>query len=345
MYATVAQIDSLMECPDCFTQTLVKPPAKEAKPAAPRMETGFGYDLAPPEAPAVTKSLGEDLLREADKVVEQEIEEQPQVPSRPFLSGVFVYPFYLQIFPVVLGMVLAWALLLVVVKVAWDLQAAQSLVAPFAIALTGIVLLLVTFPTLVTFQKIFENTSNGDEQSDCRPDGGLLAFIDWVGDVIPLAVAGIFSCAPGMIILKGLGLPGEYYLGVLLLASLLFPIVLLSMLETASISGLYSKAVLSSFRVLPGTWAKFYLIGTTLLFLAVLSGAGIAMLSVREIDGPVIAGILFALLAILVFGTIYFRLLGRLAFVFSQKLEFEEQAVEHQEPTTEDMDSELTIHV
>ena len=52
-----------------------------------------------------------------------------------------------------------------------------------------------------------------------------------------------------------------------------------------------------------------------------------------------------ALFAVLSFATIYFRLLGRLAFLFSQKIEVVEPMLEDFEPLKEDLDSELPIHV
>ena len=70
----------------------------------------------------------------------------------------------------------------------------------------------------------------------------------------------------------------------------------------------------------------------------------IAWLSVRTVNASVIAGVVASLLAILLLGTIYFRALGRLAFVFSHKLEVEEDVSDNRTPA-DDVDSELTIHV
>lgn len=344
MYAKVSQIGSLMECPDCFTQTLVREPVKKSKVSAPEVK-GTGYDLEPEEAPAITKSLGEDLLREADQEVERQLDEEPTIPDRPFLSGVLLYPFYWRIFPVVLGMVLAWTLVLLVGSVAWHMQAQRSLVAPFVIAAAGIVLLIVVAPTLVTLQKVFENTSNGDESTDCRPDGGLLAFIDWIGDVIPMSVAWFLSCAPAMTLLKTLDLPNEFYLVVAFSGSLFFPVVLLSILESASLAGVYSKAVWSTLRTMPGAWFKFYSLSTVMLVLSLAAIAGLAKLATFETTGLVVAGAVGCLLGILVLATMYFRLLGRLAFLFTQEVEVDEPTLEGFEPLRNEVDSELSIHV
>lgn len=320
IYATADQVGQSMECPDCFTQTLIKPPPQKPKAAVPRTDRGFGYEMEPAEEIVVTKTLAEELLEEADRVVEKKLEEEPRAPERPFLSGVFFYPFYARVFPVVLGMVLAWAVVLGLIHTAWDMEGAASLLAPFLFAGTGIVLLCVAFPTLVTFQKIFENTSNGDEDTDCRPDGGLLAYLDWIGDTIPLLIAVFVSCAPGMVVMQAFGLEPVFYIGMAFSAFCLFPIVLLSMLESASATGIYSKAVWKSFGQVPGSWFKFYFLTTTLFALCGACIAALLLLADRELGGSTIATGLFALLCLLVLLTIYFRLLGRLAFVMTQNI-------------------------
>lgn len=314
------QVGHSIECPDCFTQSLVKAP-KKVKKRVPNMETGPGYDLIPQQELVGSHALNERLLEEADREVKKTIAEKPKLPVRPFLNGVFLYPFYGRIFPVVLGTTLAWTGVAACAKVAWDLQAHRSLVAPFAFAGLGIILLFAIFPTLVSFQKMFENTSNGDEETDCRPEGGLLAFIDWVGDVMPMMVAIFISCAPGMLAMRTAHLQPEYYVAVAFSAYILFPMIHLSMLEAASVTGIVSKAVWGSIGKVPGTWFKFYFL-STLLF--VFGGAAIVGLQ-RTIsagaEGNVaVASTIGALFVVLICITIYFRLMGRLAFILSQKI-------------------------
>lgn len=346
MYSTMDQVGKSIECPDCYTQTLIKAPKEKPKRTMPRMDAGFGYEVGPEPDTERTRTLGQEYLEQADKEVEKKLEKEPPAPDKPFLSGIFLYPFYGRIFPVVLGTVLAWMMVLSVIKMAFDSQGMGSLAAPFLLVGSAIVLVLVLFPTLVTFQKMFENTSNGDEDTDCRPDGGLFAFIDWIGDVMPIVVAFFLSCFPGMILMKSLQLAPEYYLGVAFSAFILFPVVHLSILESASISGIYSKPVWTSFAKVPGSWCKFYFLSTLMFCLAGAAIAGLVVLATRELNGLNVAGAIVCLFGVIVSLTIYFRLMGRLAFVMSQEILVEtfERDDDSGEPTS-NRDAKISLGV
>ena len=84
------------------------------------------------------------------------------------------------------------------------------------------------------------------------------------------------------------------------------------------------SALMSSIPLpLPGKWFKFYAISTFLFLLAGASIAGLLYLSTLEPNGRTAAGAIAALFGVLTCATIYFRLLGRLAFVFTQQIEVE----------------------
>ena len=107
VYATLDQVGSLMECPDCYTQNLVKPPPKGATASFMTAETGLGYGLGPEADLNKHQSYAQEMIAGAELEVEQKIEEAPDVPRRPFLSGVFTFPFYWRVFPLVVGMTIS----------------------------------------------------------------------------------------------------------------------------------------------------------------------------------------------------------------------------------------------
>ena len=82
MHATLDQVGALVECPDCFTQNLVKPPRKDAK-TAPVMDTRFSYDLGPESDVRGAHAYVQEMIAGAERDVEQEIEEEPAVPQMP----------------------------------------------------------------------------------------------------------------------------------------------------------------------------------------------------------------------------------------------------------------------
>ena len=154
--------------------------------------------------------------------------------------------------------------------------------------------------------------------------------------MIPLLIAVFVSCAPGMTIMRGFGLPPEYYAVMAFSAFILFPIVLLSMLESASVTGMFSKAVWTSFGKVPGSWCKFYSLATVLFVLCGMCVGVLLVLSDRNLDGPTMGKGLAALVGVLVILTIYFRLLGRLAFVMTQEIMVE--VFESEDTSTNDLD-------
>ena len=124
---------------------------------------------------------------------------------------------------------------------------------------------------------------------------------------------------------KALHLRPEYYVGMAFLTLILFPIVLISMLESASVAGIYSKPVWSSFGKVPGTWFKFFSL-STLCFAgglgSLLAIVHFGMLEPTPLHNTAVVAGVFGLVFCL---TLYFRLMGRLAFVMSEKILVEDE--------------------
>lgn len=320
VYATYGQIGQSMECPDCYTQNLVKEPPKTAKPSTPTLVTGMGYDMEPVQEIEVIKSRGDDLMDKAEREVEQELKNEPKIPEKPFLHGVFTYPFHLHVFPIIVGMVLAWAFALGTIKFGLGLQGYAAVVAPFLMAGGAVALALALFSTLVTWQKVFENTSNGDDESDVRPEGGMFAITDWIVDGMPIMGSFFVSFAPGCALVNALQIGPEYFLLAAFAAFFVFPVILMSMMENATILGVYSRPVLGSLREMSGTWFKFYTL--SFLLFAPFCGTILALvfLSAQSVDGGMIALSLAAIFGALAFATAYFRLLGRLALIMADQI-------------------------
>ena len=348
MYATLDQVGALIECPDCFTQNLVKPPRKDAK-TAPSMDTGFSYDLGPESDNRGAHDYVQEMIAGAEREVEQKIEEEPAVPVRPFLSGVFTFPFYQRVWPVILGMVISLSIALGLLKIAWDMQGGTALVAPFVIVIAGVTLILVSVPAMVCWLTVFENTAQGDDDAEYRPEGGLFAFIDRAGDIGYLVLAISLSCMPGMLLGRLFDLSTEYLPWLVLGASLVFPVLLLSMMETASAFGIYSKPIWFSVFQAPGKWFKFYFFSTILVVLACACFMGIAWLAPLELSPRVVAGAIALVYGMITLATVYFRLLGRLAWVLTQEIEIEVEADERVDMTVEISDtgdaSEISLGV
>ena len=221
---------------------------------------------------------------------------------------------------IIVGMVLAWAFSLGIIKFGLELQGHAAAVAPFLMAGGAVALLLALFSSVVTLQKVLENTSNGDDETDIRPEGGMFAITDWIVDGMPIMASFFVSFAPGCAIVNALQLGPEYFLLAAFAAYFVFPVVLISMMENATILGIYSKPVLGSLREISGTWVKFYAL--SFLLFAPFCGTilGLAYLSAQSFDGRMITISLAAIFGALAFATAYCRLLGRLALVMADKI-------------------------
>lgn len=316
MYAGAAQLGSSIECPDCYTQNLVKPPPKGVTKTAPRMGASMNYDLEPERPVEIIKERGQDLLEEADREVVKELEAAPDRPAKPFITGVYSYPFWLQTIPIIIGMTFGWTLLVYAIQFA--------LVLPFILPVVVMLGITVAMPSLVTFQRICVNTSNMDDESDCRPEGGMFGIIDWMFEVVPIGLAMFFAVLPVSIILSMLQPSPEWYLLLPISFYLLFPIVYMSILENDSVMGVYSSAVWGSVARLPGTWMKFYL-STGLLIAGLLGLIAVAAYWRQQLTSEPAITTVIAIRMVLVscstiVFTLYFRLLGRVGMIFAEKI-------------------------
>jgi hypothetical protein len=112
---------------------------------------------------------------------------------------------------------------------------------------------------------------------------------------------------------------------------LLFPIVLLSMLEHGSPMGIVSGPVLRTFALAARGWGAFYLASALLLVAAGCSAAA-ALLGIENLLGAFLAAVVVAAAWL-----IYFRLLGRLAWYCAEHMPPAEPEDEPEDEDAEDL--------
>lgn len=297
------------------------------------MDASMTYDIEPERPVEIIGERAQDLLAKADQQIAEEMEAEPDRPEKPFVTGVYTYPFWLQTFPILIGMTLSWTLLLVAIRFA--------LALPFIMPVAAILAIIIGLPSLVTFQRICVNTSNMDDDSDCRPEGGIFGIVDWLFESIPIGFAFFISALPAAIAITTFRPSYEWYAMLPLSAFLFFPIVYMSMLENASAAGIYSAPVWGSVAKLPGTWMKFY--ASTGILIGALGGFVAAAVYWRQQlqFPPAIStaiGITMSLVALsTIVAALYFRLLGRVGMVFAEKITIEDKP----QVPTEDSDHYL----
>jgi len=271
------------------------PAAPAEQPAAP------GRPAAGPE-PASPKPLSEPRrVREEKEEFPAPRRPRPKLPPWPLVNGVFVFPFYreswLASVKFTLGTLLAWGL------------AALALPVLAAVAASSFVFGLMYFVWASKWcLTILTQTANGvDRIEDWSTEDFVeraFASLYLINSLIASMLIGwgIESLAPTLP--PGAGTGGAVFL--------LFPVVLLSMLETGSVLNPISRAVSGSLLTRWWAWCGFYLLAGLLVAAVVGVEQGL-----RTLGGPwaALPAAIFTATAMLV----YFRLLGRLGWCITER--------------------------
>jgi len=176
------------------------------------------------------------------------------------------------------------------------------------VALIPPVLVTIAFASTV-WMTILEETANGNERITRWPE---FSSFEWMGGMMfllaALAIAAV-PAAPFLLLLNCAGLPTLlapfiFYPCVFLV----FPPVMLSMIEAATVTAPMSKTMMASFQPLRQFWLQFY-----------LRSFGWGLLGVFAFAFSTILGVFTLIPAALIVTAvpmIYFRLLGRMAMMY-----------------------------
>jgi hypothetical protein len=164
---------------------------------------------------------------------------------------------------------------------------------------------------IVDLLAVLGDTAAGADEVGHWPNAA--AFVDWAGNTFfvinSLAMAGSAGYGLGWLLLRA-KLRGD--IAMIAVPVMLFPLVLLSMLEVNSPFVPLSRAVLRSLAPHWRAWIGFYL--ESILLLAATGGVAIAAMLPQS---PFLAIPILALTTV-ASSMVYFRLLGRLAWCCAQ---------------------------
>lgn len=324
MHATADKVGRRMICPDCGTRTVVPPPAAPRKPL-PESEPGGDYGVSEPVERTAQAVVPETRVRRIEPEggksgqaasIRNDVRyvPKPPPPRLPFLTGVFNFPFYdgtwqrlvaLMMVPVVIVPLLIASLLLgqapegtVSSAVPWFGSMAFFIAAGLIGTIWGVV-------ASAHFLVVVQETADGNDVIESWPGA---IFSDWMFDFLYIFNSLCISILTGVgcvALLQQAGFPE--WSAVPLVVFLLFPISLLSMLESDSVVKPISFAVLVSLFTAWWAWALFYL-ETAVMLVAFAFLAGVAYnLAGSWGDVPIV------ILGVAVM-FVYFRLLGRLGW-------------------------------
>jgi len=310
LHALVTEVGRQLTCPSCGRSVTVPPPKRKRPKPDPTKEIEGQYDTvaATPEEPKSPVSNRPPMWY-AGRFTRALVEHGPLPPETPpprwpLVSGVFTFPWRRGACGKWLSLSVAAMLIIAIATI--------GVLFVFPAFLLAVCWVSILFINLLT---ILGDTAAGADDVGDWPNSS--AFTDWIGNTFFVINSLTVCVAAG----KGLGwlldragLPGVYAtVGV---PPLLFPLVLLSMLEVNSRFVPLSKTVCRSLIDHWRAWIGFYL--ETLVLAAMISGIAIAEVLLENSPWRIVLSIVmvFALVAA---SMIYFRLLGRLAWCCSAR--------------------------
>ncbi|MEO8493880.1 MAG: hypothetical protein ABI614_02335 [Planctomycetota bacterium] len=289
-----------------------------------------------PVVPRPPRNPTSDVLKRAEEERDEAAKQvRPKLPASPFRTGVLKFLLDPQAIArlVVLGLILFVELGAIQVAIEsanvegeGASQFVSVLMRMFAITVGAVFATNVA----VTLLGILQDTANGLDAIESWPD---VNFLDWFGEAM-FVFSGLFiAIFPACAVAKLLSLfgatDGLFWIVCIAGSSVglfvLFPFVLVSMLESASPIVPVSQPIIRSLRLARGNWLVFMLLSGLLL------GAALGLGAVRVLwrDSSVM-NFVVALLAIVLLA-VYFRLLGRLTWccdeaVLAEDIRLEEAA-------------------
>jgi len=332
MYATVAQVGSDIECPDCGAKTKVKMVATKKGQAPPISVPGEGYELSEPPLAMTEQLVGygqplttmlgvlDHLDQEAtaarEKLIQKRKKRRP--PKLWMLQGIFLYPFTLSVLPYVV-------LVATLCPIAYYLALFIHMVSQIQVVAVGAVFIVLIETVIVGFAASYlatllvgvaEVSSDGDDNVANEFDA---VIADRVLRMLFVAMGWIYAIAPGAIFNLLAGSPPPWQvipntpLSYPLLISwfLLLPLTQLSVLEASSMAVPLSYPILRGMWPNRWAWLAFYGVSAVVV-LAAAGCVALSMLTVEMLFPPLRLWLLsFGLILSTV---VYYRLMGRLAW-------------------------------
>jgi hypothetical protein len=288
MYARKKDIGSMARCPDCYSEFSVPSPPKSTKPKTPgpKLESYADLPLVPPEdakekSREAGRSSAAEYLANAEKELDN-VEDQRRSVSYDFdTSGWFKRTFAFLADPTLIilsfgvGAILGGVFILsslMEATLAMKSEDAGSFGGMLILILAGSPFIVLTLANGIA---VLESSANQHKHVERWP---MFNPTDSMGEIAMVVTASVYAALPGGVMSAGIAwLEMDQAIGfgmVLLSAFLLFPIILLSMLDNQSFGQPVSGEVVHSITAKADAWAAMYLVtglGFTGIFLGYLS--------------------------------------------------------------------------
>lgn len=343
LLGTSSDVGSLMECPDCGTQVPVPKPMQVPRKWKPKvLEAEEDFGLGAPDmqvfAPVANDPTGPtaQILKDAAAAVRSQRDDNPlhyfkDAPPTAVLRFLFTPECLLRWIP------LAFLMAIVAWLIHFDIHPSVEgpmgrMVSLAAMVATAVFSLALVAYGAVVLLAVVTDTANGQVEVQSWPDA--TSYLDWLGDTLFVLNGVVVLLIPtGM--LASLAAPGDSESSTKLILVLMFaaavfhfgyPVLLISILESASRVGFYSAPIWRSLRGYTDCWLLLYTmtapisIGLLVCFFFFTFGNFVANLIVA----PIAVGLLL----------VYFRLTGWVVWRIRERIETAERqtdADDHEE--------------
>jgi uncharacterized protein YbaR (Trm112 family) len=317
--ATREQVGQSITCPDCRRPFEIKAPPPRAAKYRWSQDDGEDVRLEPTfERPQLEKPVLPVIEKERKRRRSANVRRTHPLPLGRLVSGVVDFLAYSNVWPRWLG----YSLVLLIPQELLHFGFNQPLTAngtrsPGAVLalLAALVLLSVWFISIcATLLTVVEDTSDGLDRVENWPEG--YVFVG-VGPVAMIFFGLVLSALPGGIICGAIRLEGDLsWLPIAIGVLILFPFVLLSMLEANSALTPFSLKIWDGLHLAGEAWSATYALSLAIWgVFAAIDWASKEFISVPEISSAI--GALSFVAALIV----YYRLLGRLAWMLASRLD------------------------
>lgn len=306
---TADQAGDTVQCYDCHSHLVVPPPPKVKK--KPKMDVSTAETFSFSE-PVASERPADPFVRSARELLDEAEQEDADDPAETYETpdlmawfadvfgilkdpGVLTYAFGLSLIGGMIGIVIAVFPMIPILMIAMFVA---------TIFLVGM--------TVACGFTIMEAIANDEDELNDWPE--LLDPSEWLGPMGVCIAAGLLVSAPAWFL--GLSVFGVNLVTVfliMLMIYLLFPFVLLSMLDMQNVMAPFSPEVARSVTRGKEAWAGFYFSAGVLFAVVYL-----LLVMLGQSDGAVA---LVSTFVVAILGTfLYFAMLGRLAYSIGQAI-------------------------
>lgn len=335
-YCLPRQSGEKMRCIDCGSIFKVpQPPPKKVKP---KLQVGDpGINVRPAAETHVHETNADSLLKKAAEKYHEKESLKPVPPKRPFSEKVWSLPFQLEVLPFLIAVSLLGCFIPFLVGIALQMDGLASLFGMALMSAAGILALLTYMLITTTVMAVVVSSSMGFTKID-YPKVEIFAYV-WTGVVFFTSLS--VSYGPGVSLGLLIGIPWVAVIA-LPFTFFVYPFIFLSMLDASSAAVPYTPYIASTLKTSRPAWKKFYLAALPAFLVATLPH-GLALwfqtaVGDTQLESTRQLVVFFAAISVSTFGTlVYFRLIGRLAWVIDQDVRSDEEVIEDTESASEEV--------